>query len=273
MDEITDALEGFTVGDAGELRFFGASSGLNLSGYYSRGTHNASPSDARKRGLESARSFGFIYPSDELRDHLLGLYWRWQNSWQYLVPQESFLYDLHVAKSEQFCTPLLLTAIMALASRYSDRVDVRTIPDDPNTAGLVFYKQAQTMLHCEHEAPTTSTIQATTLIALYITATDNESLGWLYAGMGSRMAFNLGLHSDCSEHVRQGLLSQEDAEARNITWWGVYVIDRYCNSRVTKIHTELTNRLDYLDLEWEGQQVSRTTISQPDHWSLQMMQR
>lgn len=86
MDEITDALEGFTVGDAGELRFFGASSGLNLSGYYSSATHNASPSGARKRGLESARAFGFTYPSDELRDHLLGLYWRWQNSWQYLVP-------------------------------------------------------------------------------------------------------------------------------------------------------------------------------------------
>lgn len=93
---------------------------------------------------------------------------------------------------------------MALASRYSDRVDVRTIPDDPNTARLMFYTQAQTMLHCEHEAPTTSTIQATTPIALYMAATDKEPLGWFYSGMGSHMAFNLGLHSDCSEHVRQG---------------------------------------------------------------------
>ncbi|PVH71472.1 hypothetical protein DL98DRAFT_471585 [Cadophora sp. DSE1049] len=226
VDEITDALEGFTVGDTGELRFFGAASGLNLSGYYSNATHNASPSCARKRGYESAQVFGLVPFSDELRDHLLGLYWRWQNSWQYLVPQESFLHDLHVTRSEQFCTPLLLTAIMALASRYSDRIEVRTDPDDPNTAGLVFYTQAQTMLHYEHEAPTTSTIQATALISLYITATDKESLGWLYAGMASRMAFNLGLHSDCSEHVRRGFLSYEDAEARNITWWGVYVVDR-----------------------------------------------
>lgn len=129
-------------------------------------------------------------------------------------------------KSGRFCTPLLLTSMLAYASRYSDRLEVRMNPDEPHTAGTRFYLQAKTMLQHEHEAPTTSTIQATALTGLYAISTDKESLGWLYVGMASRMAFSLGLHSDCSEYVRQGVLSTDDADARNVTWWGVYVLDR-----------------------------------------------
>jgi hypothetical protein len=65
---------------------------------------------------------------------------------------------------------------------------------------------------------------------LYITAADKESTGWLYAGQASRMAFNLGLHLDCSKHVQQGLITPDDAVIRSVTWWGVYVIDRYVSA-------------------------------------------
>ena len=226
LDELTDHLEGFTISSAGDLRFFGAASGLNLSGHYPGANDAVTASQAQIRSWDAAQLYGVTECPDELRDHLLGLYWRWQNSWQYMVPQYLFLHDLHVAKSSRFCTPLLLSAILALASRYSDRLEVRTDVNDPNTAGLMYFTAAQTMLHHELEAPKTSTTQATVLIGLYITAADKESTGWLYAGQASRMAFNLGLHLDCSKYVRQGLISPEDAFARNVTWWGVYVVDR-----------------------------------------------
>jgi hypothetical protein len=219
-------LEGFTISSAGDLRFFGAASGLNLSGHYLGANDAVTASQAQIRSWDAAQLYGVTDCPDELRDHLLGLYWRWQNSWQYMIPQYLFLQDLHITKNSRFCTPLLLSAMLALASRYSDRLEVRTDFNDPNTAGLTFFTAAQAMLQHELEAPKTSTIQATVLIGLYITATDKESTGWLYAGQASRMAFNLGLHLDCSKYVRQGLISPEDAFARNVTWWGVYVIDR-----------------------------------------------
>jgi len=226
LDDLADHLEGFTISSSGDLRFFGAASGLNLSGCYP-GTNDAVIANhAHIRSWDAAQLYGMPECPDELRDHLLGLYWRWQNSWQYMIPQYLFLHDLHIAKTSRFCTPLLLSAMLALASRYSDRLEVRTDASDPNTAGLTYFTAAQTMLHHELEAPKTSTIQATVLIGLYITAADKESTGWLYAGQASRMAFNLGLHLDCSKYVRQGLISPEDAFTRNVTWWGVYVVDR-----------------------------------------------
>jgi len=224
VDELTDILGSFTLGDAGELRYFGAASNFSFNRNLS--FKETSAISARMLGIESARQLNGLEISDDLRDHLLGLYWRWQNSWQYLVPQESFLHDLHIEKSGRFCTPLLLTAMLAYASRYSDRLELRTDPTDPNTAGMMLYTQAKTMLHCEFEAPTTSTVQAAGLLSLYSAAMDRESLGWLYVGIASRIAINLGLHSDCSEYVRKGILSPEDADARNVAWWGIYVLDR-----------------------------------------------
>lgn len=225
VDELADALGCFTLGDTGELRFFGASS--NFSIIHNHPLRVASSGDARSRGIAAARLMpGFFEPSDELRDHLLELYWQWQNSWQYIVARESFVMDLYVHKTGRFCTPLLLTAMLALASRYSSRPEVRTNLDDPNTAGELFTAQARTMLHHEYEAPTTSTVQAAGLLGLYWAAMDREGLGFMYIGMASRMAMNLGLHSDCSTYISRGFITDEDVEARNIAFWGVYVLDK-----------------------------------------------
>ncbi|EXJ93638.1 hypothetical protein A1O1_02030 [Capronia coronata CBS 617.96] len=225
IDDLADALGTFTLGDAGELRFFGASS--NFSIIQNHSLRVASSVDARIRGLNAARQMpDYFEPSDELRDHLLALYWRWQNSWQYIVDRESFVMDLYVHKSGRFCTPLLLTAILAFASRYSSRPELRTNPEDANTAGEMFALQARTMLHHEYEAPTTSTVQAAGLLGLYSASVDREGLGFMYIGMASRMAMNLGLHSDASAYVSKGIISEEDLEARNIAFWGIYVLDK-----------------------------------------------
>ena len=223
-DEVVDMLSQFTLGDAGDLRYFGAASSFNLGNNVP--THVASAAHTQEEGYQAAQLSGMQDVPDELRDHLLDLFWRWQNSWHLLVPQAPFLDDLRAGKMGQFCTPLLLRAIMALASRYSDRIETRTDVDDYNTAGAGFASDVDVMLHFEMRAPTLSTIQATALYGLYVNSTDNESLAWLYAGIASRMAFSLGLHEDCTKLTQSGILSRQAADARNLTWTGIYIIDR-----------------------------------------------
>ncbi|KAH6684235.1 fungal-specific transcription factor domain-containing protein [Halenospora varia] len=225
VEELTDLLGTFKIGDASELHYLGPTSNFNLNRNHD--FKDISAVGARMQGIEAARQLtNFQEVSEDLRDHLLGLYWCWQNCRQYLVPQESFLRDLHVDKSSPLCTPLLLTTILAYASQYSGKLELRTNPGDPNTAGHQLYLQAKAILHCEYEAPATSTVQAAGLLGLYGAALDRESLGWVYVGTASRMAFSLGFHSDCSEYVLTGILSPEDADARNVARWGVYVLDR-----------------------------------------------
>lgn len=90
VDDLADALGCFTLGDYGELRFFGASS--NFSIIQNHSLQVTSSMDARKRGLDAACQIPtYFEPSAELRDHLLSIFWWWQNSWQYIVPRDSFV--------------------------------------------------------------------------------------------------------------------------------------------------------------------------------------
>lgn len=82
------------------------------------------------------------------------------------------------------------------------------------------------MLQYECEAPTTTTVQAVLLLSLCETARDKEALGFMYCGMATRMALNLGLHVDCSSCVSDGLLTDDEVKDRQITWWGVYMFEK-----------------------------------------------
>lgn len=125
-----------------------------------------------------------------------------------------------------FHSPILLAAIYALSSRYSDRPELRTDPLDPNTAGDVFLAQIKVMLQYESEAPMTRTVQPVLLLSLCETSRDKEALGFIYCGMATRMALNLGLHVDSSPCVSKGQLISEEVEDREVTWWGVYMLDK-----------------------------------------------
>ncbi|KAI9148115.1 Nitrogen assimilation transcription factor nirA [Paramyrothecium foliicola] len=224
-NELAEMLGSFNLDDGGELRYFGACSNFHLV-QHKNAFKDASSSTARQEGNEAAnRAFGPLDMPRDLRNHLLDLFWSWQNSWQYVVARDIFLADLDANKSTRFCSPLLLAAIYAIASRYSDRPEVRTDTDDPETAGAMYAARAKVMLQHEWQAPTVSTVQATALLALYSAGVNQESLGWMYSGIAVRLAFTLGLHLDCSHYVQQGIITTRDLEYRNVAWWGVFVLD------------------------------------------------
>ncbi|KAF5689705.1 Nit-4-like protein [Fusarium circinatum] len=120
-------------------------------------------------------------------------------------------------------------AILALAARYSDRIELRSDPLDQNTAGNALAEQAKMILFYESQAPKVTTVQATALLGLREIATDKEALGWMYCGMAARMAFNLGLHLDRSHWVDTGHITKDEAEVGTIVWWGCYVLDKLFN--------------------------------------------
>jgi Fungal specific transcription factor domain. len=52
-----------------------------------------------------------------------------------------------------------------------------------------------------------------------------EGKGWVYSGLSFRMAFDLGLNLD-SANLGAHSLSDEEIDARRITFWGCYLIDK-----------------------------------------------
>ncbi|GKZ97564.1 hypothetical protein AnigIFM59636_000951 [Aspergillus niger] len=223
--DLTQLYGHLDIAEDGHLRYFGAPSYFNLlrrSQYYPRMTDSASDSSDSKDDYDEISSG---LPAN-VQSELLAHFWKWQNPWQYLVHKRLFCNAIANGVYDTYCTPLLLQCVLALAARYSDRVEVRDSPDLPETAGDALAEQAKAILHFEMESPTTSTVASLAILALREMSVNKEALGWTYVGMAIRIAYNLGLNHDCAAWVEQGKITEDEAEVRKITWWGCFLLDK-----------------------------------------------
>lgn len=75
--------------------------------------------------------------SEELESHLIDLYFMWEQPWCQVVDESLFRESR--ATNGRYFSPLLLNCILAIGSRHSDRPEIRSNPDNPQTAGRVFW--------------------------------------------------------------------------------------------------------------------------------------
>jgi hypothetical protein len=159
----------------GEMRYFGPTSG-RLQFQTSSSSENSlnGTSSSFSPPDQEFNSIGYLDPIDpvtvgievpkDVQDHLINLYFKWEQPWFAVVDEQLFRESMN--SGGRYWTPLLHNCILALGSRYSDRIDIRLDPDDPNTAGKVFLEEAKTQLHREMERPSLTTIQALGIIGM-----------------------------------------------------------------------------------------------------------
>ncbi|KAI4603880.1 hypothetical protein KJ359_003704 [Pestalotiopsis sp. 9143b] len=206
LSELTGLVGRLNVIDDGQLHYFGSQSSYNLlkAPLHNTPSHST-PLKMQSQGLDAAAQLGLLVTiSAELQDHLLELYWRWQNPWNYIVHKGAFLASLRGENDGRYCSPLLLSSIFAIAARYSDRPELCSVPGDLRTAGNAFCEQAKILLLYESEAPSVATVQAACLLALRIMSDGKEALGWLYCGQYHGQVRNilryLTRHRKCNEN-------------------------------------------------------------------------
>lgn len=100
----------------------------------------------------------------EVEAHLLDLYFIWDNPWFQAV-DEALFRDSKSNKGRYY-SPLLLQCILACGSRYSDRAEARSDPDDANTAGRPFLDTIEALLHDELKRPNITTIQSLAILSI-----------------------------------------------------------------------------------------------------------
>lgn len=103
--------------------------------------------------------------SEELRAHLIDLYFEWDQPWLQVVNETLFRQSL--ANGGRYCSPLLLNCILALGSRYCDSLEVRTDPNDSNTAGKAFIAEAERLIRHDLRWPKITTIQSLALMGVF----------------------------------------------------------------------------------------------------------
>ena len=99
-----------------------------------------------------------------LENELLDLYFRYEQPWYQVVDEQ--LFRQHRASGGRLFSELLLSCILAVASRYTDRKEVRSNPDDPTTAGRIFLEKAEVLLHFDLKWPSITTIQSLAILGI-----------------------------------------------------------------------------------------------------------
>ncbi|CAG8521363.1 6371_t:CDS:2 [Paraglomus brasilianum] len=158
-----------------------------------------------------------LKPSTELTNSLVSLYFQ---NFHPLLPVLHKNYFLNrLSDTKRPISPLLLLAICAIGSNYSDNPEARKHPNDPHTVGLNFYESAQEMVNQYLNVPRLST--ATAFFLLGIFDAQRSFKGTIYVGMATTLAVTLRLHDHNSSEGRPA----NEQEARKRLWWAIQIVN------------------------------------------------
>lgn len=169
-----------------------------------------------------------VTDNEQLISHLLTMYFTWHYPCFTTLSKDLFYRDYVRGVSSQYCSSLLVNVMLALGCHFTSWEGAREDPQDSATAGDHFFKEAKRLLleNDEHENARLCTVQALALMSVREAGCGREGKGWVYSGMSFRMAFDLGLNLDVSS-LGSHTLSDEEIDARRITFWGCYLFDKY----------------------------------------------
>ncbi|KAI2919290.1 transcriptional regulator family: Fungal Specific TF [Aspergillus niger] len=234
--------DSFGVEDDGEVSYFGLSSGrvelLQSNGYT---THSVLPSSARShlnRFCQEIESTSEV--SEELQAHLLSLYFEWEQPWFPLVDETLFRQSME--NKGRYFSPLLLNCLLAIGCRYSDRPEVCSVPNDPNTAGRTFLEVAEVLLYFDLQSPSITTIQSLGILAMMHVATGSDSKAWLRYGMAVRLALDMGLNLSGSNLHKPHTLPDVEIKLRRQIYWALYCTDKMWASYTGRVCTMLDSQ-------------------------------
>ncbi|KAJ5085126.1 hypothetical protein N7532_009897 [Penicillium argentinense] len=178
--------------------------------------------------------------SDELQAHLIDLYFEWEQPWFQMLNETLFRESM--ACGGRYCSPLLLNCILAVGSRYCDRIEVRTDPNDPNTAGKIFICKAERLIQHDLRWPKITTIQSLAIMGVFYIATGSDAAGWLHQGMANRLALDMGLNMDPAVLAGAVSLPPIEIELRRQIYWALYCHDKLSASYTGRVCTLLDSQ-------------------------------
>ncbi|KAL4965185.1 transcription factor domain-containing protein [Aspergillus stella-maris] len=246
VDDLTESFGGRLALDEalnfdgdGEMHYFGPMSG-RLQFKSSSSTSNPTDPVIGNSPITNPIPPAILNPLDaitvetgfsrSIQDHLLELYFIWENPWFAVVDEELFRRDM--ATGGRYWSPLLHLSMLATGSRYSHRLDVRSNPHDSNTAGAMFFERAKPYLHKEIEKPSLTTVQALVVIGMFYIAIGADAACWLHHGMANRLSLDMGLNLDPVGFEEMNLLSLREAQLRRQIYWALY-----CHDKMSSLYT------------------------------------
>ncbi|KAI4095839.1 MAG: hypothetical protein LQ344_001393 [Seirophora lacunosa] len=216
----------------GAVSFVGGTSNLIfLDTGFDNAPHTDMEAERYQQQANPITSWTEVTNDHELIVHLINMYFTWHYTYFTTLSKSLFYRDFLLGKPPpetkrrtEYCTPLLVNAMLTLGCHFTSWPAARSIPSDSATAGDHFFKEAKRLIleNDEHESPRLATVQALALMSVREAGCGREAKGWVYSGMSFRMAYDLGLNVD------SGLLTldEQEIDARRMTIWGCFLFDK-----------------------------------------------
>ncbi|KAJ5953089.1 uncharacterized protein N7479_011502 [Penicillium vulpinum] len=221
----------------GEVRYFGPTNPPNGEPYQSDGPRTQTgetPLNGSTDSLEES-----LIP-DRLRSHLIDLYFEWEQPWFQMVNEQLFRDSMR--NGGRYFSPLLLNCILAVGSRYCDRIEVRSDPNDSNTGGKIFLEKAEKLIQNDLRWPKITTIQSLAIMGMAYIAMGSDAAGWLHQGMANRLALDMGFNMDPSVLSGAVALPPIEIELRRQIYWALYCHDKLSASYTGRVCTLLDSQ-------------------------------
>lgn len=216
----------------GSIRFIGGTSNLiwldDSDGVVAKHSP-AGEGHVRVRPREEAiLSWTNVTQDKDLILHFMNMYFCWHYAYFTTLSKELFYRDFLTGTNSQYCSPLLVNVMLALGCHFSSKPTARSHPEDASTTGDHFFAEAKHLLHENDEfgIPKLCTVQALALMSVREAGCGRESKGWIYSGMSFRLASDLGLNVDPVSMSDARRFSDEEIDARRITFWGCFLFDK-----------------------------------------------
>lgn len=214
----------------GSVKFIGGTS--NLVWLDDAGSTISSPVPSEKHIVrpreEAILSWSSVTEDKDLILHFLNMYFCWHYPYFTTLSKELFYQDFLTGTSSQYCSAILVNTMLALGCHFSSKPAARADPEDSSTTGDHYFAEAKRLLYENEEFANARlcTVQALALMSVREAGCGRESKGWVYSGMSFRMASDLGLNVDAPPMNDVSRLSDEDIDARRVTFWGCFLFDK-----------------------------------------------
>ncbi|KXH27185.1 hypothetical protein CSIM01_12054 [Colletotrichum simmondsii] len=230
VNQLSDRLGSLQIGPNGHISYFGPTSNFSLMELPVGADTLAVDRTVRNDGQEHLDNMGYgkQVPQD-LEDHLINLYFTWQDPFQHVVDRTLYEEAKHSWHEREEDTPYyseaLRNAMCSLGANFETRYHPSFITF-PKSLPDFFAARAKTLLEIELDSPSVSTVQAMIVLSSHEIGANRDSRGWLYSAMAIRLAFDLALHKDMTPYVNKSILKPAEAELRRAVFWGAYTMDQ-----------------------------------------------
>ncbi|KAH8671646.1 fungal-specific transcription factor domain-containing protein [Xylariales sp. PMI_506] len=229
VDQISDRVGTLHIRPGGYIRFYGSTSNFNLLEGPATDVSMNVYRTIRNDGSEYLERLGLSKDvPPEIEDHLMNLYFTWQDPSFHAVDRVMFeeakaiWYDK--GEDTSYYSEALRNAICALGAAFDARHHPAFVTF-PRSLADFFADRAKALLEIELDSPSVATIQALVLLSAHDIGCGRDARGWLYSGMAMRLSFNLALHHDLTPYIIKGVVTAAEADLRRTVFWAAYVAD------------------------------------------------